>query len=111
MNNNTIIGMNKSAEDKRYCAPEEENEENNTNRTLIDKKQETTIGKLMTTSNAERRTETNNDNISKSTRKKMKVTQDNIPFGHVCDDIAVDNDAPYVRIYCQNVSGYSTGMA
>jgi hypothetical protein len=35
----------------------------------------------------------------------MKVTQDSIPFGHVCDDIAVDDDTPYVRIYCQNVSG------
>jgi hypothetical protein len=35
----------------------------------------------------------------------MKVTQDNIPFGNVSDHIAVDDDTPYVRIYCQNVSG------
>jgi hypothetical protein len=33
----------------------------------------------------------------------MKVTQDNFPFGHVCDNIALDNDTPYM--YCQNVSG------
>jgi hypothetical protein len=36
---------------------------------------------------------------------KMKVTNENLPFGHICDDIAVDNDTPYVRVYCQNVSG------
>jgi hypothetical protein len=35
----------------------------------------------------------------------MKVTGDNFPFGHVFDDIAVDNDTQYVRVYCQNVSG------
>jgi hypothetical protein len=38
-------------------------------------------------------------------RKKLKVRQDNFPFGHVCDDIAVDDDTQYVRVYCQNVSG------
>ena len=36
---------------------------------------------------------------------KMKMTYQNIPFGHVCDDIAIDNDTPYVRLYCQNVNG------
>ena len=35
----------------------------------------------------------------------MKMTLSNIPFGHVCDDIAADNDTPYVRLYCQNVNG------
>jgi hypothetical protein len=30
---------------------------------------------------------------------------DNLPFRHVCNDIAVDNDTPYVRLYCQNVCG------
>jgi hypothetical protein len=34
----------------------------------------------------------------------MKITQENIPFGHVCEGIEVDNDIPYVRVYCQNVS-------
>jgi hypothetical protein len=38
-------------------------------------------------------------------KKKMIVTQDNFPFGHVCDDIAIDDDTPYIRVYCQNVSG------
>jgi hypothetical protein len=36
-------------------------------------------------------------------RKKMTI--DNIPFGNVCDDIVIDNDTPYVRMYCQNVNG------
>jgi len=39
------------------------------------------------------------------TTEKMKVTMNNLPFGHICDDIVVDNDTPYVRIYCQNVCG------
>jgi exonuclease III len=42
---------------------------------------------------------------TRSTKKKMKVTKDNLPFGHVCDDIVIDNDTPYVRVYCQNVCG------
>jgi hypothetical protein len=84
--------------------PEEEDEENNMNETLTDKKQERTIGEQMATSNAERRREVNNDR-SEPTKKKTKVTQDNIPFGHVCDNIAVEDDTPYLRIYCQNVSG------
>jgi hypothetical protein len=29
----------------------------------------------------------------------------NIPFGHVCDDVAIDNDTSYIRMYCQNVNG------
>jgi hypothetical protein len=38
-------------------------------------------------------------------KKKMTVTQDNLPLGHACDDIAIDDDTPYTRVYCQNVSG------
>jgi hypothetical protein len=38
-------------------------------------------------------------------KKKMKLTIDNIPFGRVCDDVAIDNDTPYIRMYCQNVNG------
>jgi hypothetical protein len=30
---------------------------------------------------------------------------ENLPFGHICDDIAIGNDTPYIRLYCQNVSG------
>jgi hypothetical protein len=44
------------------------------------------------------------ETITASSRK-TKVTLDNLPFRHVCDDIAVDNDTPYVRLYCQNVCG------
>jgi len=39
------------------------------------------------------------------TTKHMRVTTANLPFGHVCDDIAIDNDTPYIRVYCQNVCG------
>jgi hypothetical protein len=35
----------------------------------------------------------------------MTVTQENLPFGHVCDDTAIDDTTQYVRLYCQNVSG------
>jgi hypothetical protein len=28
---------------------------------------------------------------TKSVKKKMTVTQENLPFGHVCDDIAIDD--------------------
>jgi hypothetical protein len=52
----------------------------------------------------EERTNNEEDKI-RTTKKKMKVTQENSPFGHACDDIAVGNDTPYVRVYCQNVSG------
>ncbi|OEU23095.1 hypothetical protein FRACYDRAFT_233261 [Fragilariopsis cylindrus CCMP1102] len=35
-----------------------------------------------------------------------EITQENLPFGHICDDIAIGNDTPYyVRVYCQNVCG------
>jgi hypothetical protein len=40
-----------------------------------------------------------------ATPMNMKMTYQNIPFGHVCDDIAIDNDTLYVRLYCQNVNG------
>ena len=40
-----------------------------------------------------------------TTTKKIKVTMDNLPFGHICEDTVVDNDTPYVRVYCQNVCG------
>ena len=45
------------------------------------------------------------DRSSTETVRKIPMTHDNIPFGHVCDDIAIDNDTPYVRLYCQNVNG------
>jgi hypothetical protein len=48
--------------------------------------------------------ETNKEKKTLATKKKLKVRQDNLPFGHICDDIAVDNDTHYVRVYCQNVS-------
>jgi len=35
----------------------------------------------------------------------MQVTKENLPFGHICDDVAIDNDTLYVRVYCQNVCG------
>ena len=35
----------------------------------------------------------------------MGMNANNLPFGHICDDIAIDNVTPYVRLYCQNVNG------
>jgi hypothetical protein len=44
--------------------------------------------------------------VDKTLTKKMrKVTKNNLPFGHVGDNIAIDNDTPYIRVYCQNVCG------
>jgi hypothetical protein len=68
-----------------------------------------TTGRKETTRNMkehnDRTQERNLEKASKTKWKEMKVTQENTPFGHVCDDIAVDNNTPYVRVYCQNVSG------
>ena len=36
---------------------------------------------------------------------RLPMNAANLPFGHICDDIAIDNDTPYVRVYCQNVNG------
>jgi hypothetical protein len=55
--------------------------------------------------NTDRLKETNMKRKTLAGKKKMTVTQDNFPFGHVCDDIAIDDDTPYIRVYCQNVSG------
>jgi hypothetical protein len=95
MDENNIIGMGKKDEAIKFFATDEEDEGNNKN-SIVDKNKERTIGKPMKTSEVERGKVTNNDTKLKSTKKKMKVTQDNIPFGYVCDDIAVDNDTPYV---------------
>jgi hypothetical protein len=53
----------------------------------------------------EETTTTGQEKETTETQTKMKVTSENLPFGHICDDIVVDNDTPYVRVYCQNVSG------
>jgi hypothetical protein len=57
----------------------------------------------------ERRVETttngSGEGTIETTKKKMKVTNENLPFGHICDDTAIDNDTPYIRLYCQNVCG------
>jgi hypothetical protein len=53
----------------------------------------------------ERSAQEDTDKEITTTQRKGKVTMDNLPFGHICDDIAVDNDTPYVRLYCQNVCG------
>lgn len=37
--------------------------------------------------------------------KKLETKAENLPHGHICDDVAVDNDTPYIRLYCQNVNG------
>jgi hypothetical protein len=98
-------------EEDLYFVPsdnDEGNEEDERNsNTSTDKKNESTIEEVNTrknNENDEEMTGTNTEEGTKTTRKKMKVKQDNFPFGHVCDDIAVDDDTQYVRVYCQNVS-------
>jgi hypothetical protein len=59
----------------------------------------------ITTTTKEGDKEESNNEGTKATKKKMKVTTENLPYGHVCDDIAIDNDTPYIRVYCQNVCG------
>ena len=39
------------------------------------------------------------------TQNNLKMKTENLPHGHICDEVAVDNDTPYVRLYCQNVNG------
>jgi hypothetical protein len=53
----------------------------------------------------ERTAKANKVDIATSTKKKMKVTRNNLPFRHVCDNIAIDSATPYIRVYCQNVCG------
>jgi hypothetical protein len=55
--------------------------------------------------NEERQIGNNTKAGTKSVKKKMTETQENLPFRHVCDDIAMDDTTQYVRLYCQNVSG------
>ncbi|OEU09351.1 hypothetical protein FRACYDRAFT_248200 [Fragilariopsis cylindrus CCMP1102] len=49
-------------------------------------------------------TETTTTTPMITTPKKMNITQTNMPFGHICDNSAIDN-TPYIRVYCQNVCG------
>jgi hypothetical protein len=36
---------------------------------------------------------------------RKAITTSNIPYGHICDDVAIYDNTPYVRVYCQNVCG------
>jgi hypothetical protein len=105
--NKTNTTRNESNEEEWYYVPSEEEEEDEPDASgiILDKKNTSTTGTQAKTSNKERQIENNKEERTSSTTMKMKVTQDNIPFGHVCNDIALDDDTPYVRIYCQNVSG------
>jgi hypothetical protein len=53
--------------------------------------------------NEERTAKANKVDITTTTKKKMKVTKVNLPFRHVCNNISIDNDTPYIQVYCQNV--------
>jgi hypothetical protein len=96
-----------SDEETEDLEEEEENDRNNNN--LSDTIEENTTGEDDTTRtekrNKDRITEISMKERTIARKKKMKVTQDNFPFGHVCDDIALDDDTLYMRVYCQNVSG------
>jgi hypothetical protein len=39
-----------------------------------------------------------------STTKRIAINSTNLPFGHICDDIAIVN-TPYMRVYCQDLNG------
>jgi hypothetical protein len=71
---------------------------------IIGKEKDITITKA---GNEERPDNEIIEDRTKATKKKMKVTMGNLPFGRICDSIAIDNDTPYVRVYCQNVCGIS----
>ena len=81
-------------EEKQQQEQEQEREEENETRKEQEHDYETQGNK--TTNKGERQT---------VEKKQMKVTRTNLPFGHICDDIAIDNDTPYIRVYCQNVCG------
>jgi hypothetical protein len=59
----------------------------------------------ITTTTKEGDNEESNNEGTKATKKKLTVTTENLPYGNVCDDIVIDNDTPYIRVYCQNVCG------
>jgi hypothetical protein len=72
----------------------------------LESNQTTEKGKPITKAgNEERTAKANKVDITATTKNKMKVTKDNLPFGHVCDNIAIDNDTPCIQVYCQDVCG------
>jgi hypothetical protein len=77
---------------------EEEEDESDASRVNLDKKNTGTTRTQAKTSSKEKQIEHHKEERTISATTKMKVTQDNIPFGHVCDDIAVDDDTPYIRM-------------
>ena len=60
---------------------------------------------IMTTQQETILHKTDNTTTEIKKKKKKKMNIDNIPFGHICDNIAIGNDTPYIRLYCQNVNG------
>jgi hypothetical protein len=87
-----------SNEEELYYVPSEEEEEDkyDANRTNLDKKNTGTTRTQTKTSSKEKHIEHSKEEKTISATNKMKVTQDNIPFVHGCDDIAVDDDTPYI---------------
>ena len=95
-------------EDLYYTSSDDEYEEEET-------KQSTNNSKNICTTETDVINNNNNNNNRERTKPteqrrqtttdRMKVTIENTPFGHICDNVAIDNDTPYVRVYCQNVCG------
>jgi hypothetical protein len=52
----------------------------------------------ITTTTKEGDNEESNNEGTKATKKKLTVTTENLPYGHVCDDIAIDNDTIHQSI-------------
>jgi hypothetical protein len=110
--NKTLI----ETKDNNTIADDKEREENtvnisarDNNNIVSDKKEESIKPQDESTRNKEkkkaRQTRNNTKEGTTSVKEKMTVTQENLPFGHICDDIAIDDTTQYVRLYCQNVSG------
>jgi hypothetical protein len=78
---------------------------NNSRDTVTAETMEMEAKKSMKEGTGETNTKERGEETIEKQQKKMKVTSENLPFGHACDDTAIDDDTPYVRVYCQNVSG------
>jgi hypothetical protein len=92
-------------EEEKETENEQENEHETTIGTKCNKTKETEYEITIPTRKGEGNTTTNKEERTNVKKKQMKVTRTNLPFGNICDDIAIDNDTPYIRVYCQNVCG------
>ena len=94
-----------SEEDLFFVSSDDEGEEEDSVQNNNNYNNENEASTTTTTTTPTPTTTTPTTTLQPTTPNKMKITQENLPFGHICDDIAIGNDTPYVRVYCQNVCG------